>query len=261
MSLGCTESVPRTKASCDSKSALSVRTRRRLLHLAVFALMLFGVSCTNRELTRTPRTGTEQLLLSHAIQQSVHKIVFPFSSSAAVAVEVVGFAGDRQWLQPSFLGNSPMVNANSAPPLSTSTSADGTLPTVRPAGSDLAVLQAVLEGRLAEFGCALVPSRERADFWIRVVVFAIGTDQGQNFFGMPPTQSLVIPFSLPAITLYEAQRQIGYVRYLLQVYDARTGKLVSFTPWYEGNSYYNQYTILFFINFRGTDLITAPSLQ
>ena len=95
----------------------------------------------------------------------------------------------------------------------------------------------------------------------RVVVFAIGTDQGQNFFGMPPTQSLVIPFSLPAITLYEAQRQIGYVRYLLQVYDARTGKLVSFTPWYEGNSYYNQYTILFFINFRGTDLITAPSLQ
>ncbi|HJU05665.1 MAG TPA: hypothetical protein VJ692_10990 [Nitrospiraceae bacterium] len=123
------------------------------------------------------------------------------------------------------------------------------------------MLKTLLEGRLAELGCAVVASREQADLWIRVVVFALGTDQGQSFFGMPPVQSVLIPFALPALTLYEAQRQIGYVRYLMQVYDARTGKLVSTTPWYEGKAYYNQYTILFFINFRGTDLIMVPPLE
>jgi hypothetical protein len=231
------------------------------LHLAVFTLVLFGAACTNRELTRTPRTGTEQLLLGQAIQRSVNNLTLPFSSPAAVAVEIVGFPGDRQWLQPSFLGNRPMLNTNNAPASNTSSPADGTLPTLRPHGTDVAVLKALLEGRLAELGCALVASREQADLWVRVVVFALGTDQGQSFFGMPPVQSVLIPFALPALTLYEAQRQIAYVRYFMHVYDAHTGNLVNTSPWYEGKAYYNQYTILFFINFRSTDLIMAPPLE
>ena len=245
------------------ESRLSVWRRSNLLPLAAFTLVLLGAACTNRELTRTPRTGTEQLLLGQAIQRSVNNLTLPFSSPAAVAVDIVGFPGDRQWLQPSFLGNSPMLNTNNAnPPASnTSSPAEGTLPTVRPHGTDVSVLKALLEGRLAELGCALVASREQADLWIRVVVFALGTDQGQSFFEMPPVQSVLIPFALPALTLYQAQRQIGYVRYFMQVYDAHTGHLVSTTPWYEGKTYYNQYTILFFINFRGTDLIMAPPLQ
>jgi len=227
----------------------------------ILMLLVLLVACTNREFTRTPRTGTEQLLLSHAIQQSVKDLVLPIPPASAIMVEVIGYTGDRQWLQPSFLGNGPMINTNNTVPGVGSSSTESNLPAVRPQGSDLAVLRGFVEGRFAELGCTIAANREGLDLWIRVVVLAIGTDQGQNFLGMPPVQSALIPFSLPALTLYESQRQIAYVRYLVQVYDARTGRLLFFSPWYQGSSYYNQYTVLLFINFRGTDLIEAPYLQ
>ena len=230
------------------------------MSVLVVALIVLLGACTNREFTRTPRTGTEQLLLSHAIQQSVKDLVLPIPAASAIRVEVIGYTGDRQWLQPSFLANSPMINTNNATGAATSP-AESNLPSVRPQGSDLSVLRGFLEGRFAELGCTIAADRDGIDLWIRVMVMAIGTDQGQNFFGMPPVQSALIPFSLPALTLYEAQRQIAYVRYLVQVYDARTRRLLFFSPWYQGSSYYNQYTVLLFINFRGTDLIEAPYLQ
>ena len=228
--------------------------------LGVTTLVLCALlgACTNRELTRTPRTGTEQLLLSHAIQRSVTDLVMPITPASAIAVEVIGYTGDRQWLQPSFLGNSPMMN-NSASTAGSST--ESNFSAMRPLGSDLSVLQGFLEGRMAELGCRIMPAREGADLLIRVMVLAIGTDQGQTFFGMPPVQSVLVPVSLPALTLYESQRQIAYVRYFVQVYEARTGRLLFFTPWYQGSAYYNQYTVFFFINFRGTDLIEAPYLK
>jgi hypothetical protein len=230
------------------------------LPLIILTLLILLSACTNREFTRTPRTGTEQLLLSHAIQQSVKDVVLPIPAASAVMVEVVGFTGDRQWLQPSFLADSPMINTHSTGG-DNSSSTESNLSAVRPHGSDLAVLRGFVEGRFAELGCTLAADRDRVDLWIRVMVLAIGTDQGQSFFGMPPVQSALIPFSLPALTLYQSQRQIAYVRYLVQVYDARTRRLLFFSPWYQGSSYYNQYTVLLFINFRGTDLIEAPYLQ
>jgi hypothetical protein len=77
------------------------------LPLIILTLLVLLTACTNREFTRTPRTGTEQLLLSHAIQQSVRDLVLPIPPASAIRVEVVGFTGDRQWLQPSFLADSP----------------------------------------------------------------------------------------------------------------------------------------------------------
>jgi hypothetical protein len=75
---------------------------------------------------------------------------------------------------------------------------------------------------------------------------------------MPPVQSVLIPFALPQITLYEEQRQQGYARFTIDVYDARTGELIRSTPWYEGSAYYNQYTVIFFISFKGSDLVATP---
>ena len=235
----------------------------RLPPLIILTLLILLSACTNREYTRTPRTGTEQLLLSHAIQQSVKDLVLPIPPSSAITVEVVGYTGDRQLLQPSFLPNGPMINTNNTASTGGigSSSIETNLPMVRPQGTDLAVLRGFVEGRFAELGYTIAANRDQVDLWIRVMVLAIGTDQGQNFMGMPPVQSTLIPFSLPALTLYESQRQIAYVRYLLQVYDARAGRLLFFSPWYQGSSYYNQYTVLLFINFRGTDLIEAPYLQ
>jgi hypothetical protein len=222
--------------------------------------MVCGVGCTNREFSRTPRTGTEQLLLSHALERSVNAFEAPSPLPASAAVEVMGFVDARQVLESAQLSNSPMINSNIAP-TSGPESTESNPPMVRPLGSDLLMMRGFVEGRLAELGYALVERREDADLWVRVMVLALGTDQGQNFFGMPAIQSSVIPFSTPALTLYGAQRQIAYVRYRLQIYDTRTRQWHVSGHWYEGSAYYNQYTVFFFINFRGTDMVEVPALQ
>jgi hypothetical protein len=228
--------------------------------LLLVLAIAWGVGCSNREYTRTPRTNTEQLLLSHALEKSMDAIELPSPPPATVAVEVMGFVGDRQLLQPGFLPNGPMINSN-APSGNAAASTESNIPMVRPMSPDLGMMRGFVEGRLAELGYAPVERKEDASLWIRVLVLSLGTDQGQSFFGIPAIQSVVIPFATPPLTIYEAQRQIAYVRYRLQIYDARTGKWQVPNHWYDGLAYYNQYTLLFFITFRGTDIPQAPYLK
>jgi hypothetical protein len=89
-------------------------------------------------------------------------------------------------------------------------------------------------------------------------VQAFGTEQGETFFGMPPVQSVILPFALPELTLFKLQNQMAYMRCSFDIFESATGRHVRSTPWYVGSSYYNQYTILFFIYFRTTDLVLPP---
>lgn len=232
----------------------------RCVIVMVLMSLVCLVGCSNREFTRTPRTGTEQLLLSHALDRSLRSLEPPSARRGNVAIDVLGFVGERQTLQPNFLANTPMINSNTP----STTDYGGTEPNfsvLRPGDADLGMMRAFIEGRFAEWGYRPVEQRQDADLWIRVLVSALGTDQGQSFFGMPPIQSSIIPFSTPALTLYQAQRQIAYVRYHLQIYDKRTGKWQVPLQWYDGMAYFNQYTVFFFITFRATDMDDAPYLQ
>ncbi|MGQ0811705.1 MAG: hypothetical protein ACT4OO_10845, partial [Nitrospiraceae bacterium] len=97
-----------------------------------------------------------------------------------------------------------------------------------------------------------------APYLVRVMVQARGTNQGITFFGMPPVQSVIIPFALPALTLYELRNQQGYARISLDIFDAASGRFIRSTPWKIGTTFYNQYTYLFFFFTRTTDLTPAP---
>lgn len=234
---------------------------RNVSGVVLLALVVgWGVGCTNREYTRTPRTSTEQLLLSHALERSMDSIELPSLPPATISVEVMGFAGERQMLQSGFVQGGPMINSNMSSSIASEPS-EPNPPVIRPTSPDLAMVRGFVEGRLAQLGYVAVERQEDATLRIRVLVLALGTDQGQSFFGMPAIQSSVIPFSTPPLTLYQAQRQIAYARYRLQIYDTRTGKWHVPGHWYEGLAYYNQYTVFFFISFRGTDLVQAPELQ
>ena len=234
---------------------------RKVSGVVLLALVIgWGVGCANREYTRTPRTSTEQLLLSQALERSMSSIELPSLPPASVAVEVMGFVGERQMLQPGFLEGGPMINSHTPSSIASEPS-EPNLPVIRPTSPDLGMVRGFVEGRLAQLGYVPVERSEDANLRVRVLVMALGTDQGQNFFGMPAIQSSVIPFSLPALVLYMAQRQIAYVRYSLQIYDTRTKKWHVPGQWYEGLAYYNQYTLLFIFDFRGTDLVQAPQLQ
>src|SRR3954451_8954828 len=111
----------------------------RFIHYVVamvLASLIGSLGCSNREFTRTPRTGTEQLLLSHALDKSMTSLSPPSDVPGKVAVDVIGFVGERQTLQPTFLPNSPMIN-NNVTSTTGSPSTEQNFPTLRPGGADL----------------------------------------------------------------------------------------------------------------------------
>jgi hypothetical protein len=75
---------------------------------------------------------------------------------------------------------------------------------------------------------------------------------------MPPIQSVIIPFSLPQLTVYQNLAQDGYVRYGVQVIERASGRLLYSTPWHSSRTYHDQYTVLFFFTWRMTDLEDPP---
>ncbi|MBA3614484.1 MAG: hypothetical protein H0W49_16575 [Nitrospirales bacterium] len=82
--------------------------------------------------------------------------------------------------------------------------------------TDLTVEKRFFSGALGQWlgeqGLLLTPEGKHANYRIQVLIQALGTEQSQSFLGMPPVQSVLIPFALPEITLYKAQYQTGYTR-------------------------------------------------
>lgn len=207
-------------------------------------------SCTlPREITKTARSAIEQLLLSEALNRSVLDITLPISRDEPLYMEVTG-------LQLGYL--SPLVPISSvAASGETTTTGSSTSGYFSPAG-DLAFVKDAVATHLAVLGHRISKREEDASYLVRVVVQSFGTNQSTSFFGMPPVQSVLIPFSLPQLTLYQNLAQDGYVRYGVEVIERASGRLFYSTPWHSHHTYHDQYTILFFFSFRVTDLQDAP---
>ncbi len=108
---------------------------------------------------------------------------------------------------------------------------------------------------IGEQGFRLPPEGQEATYKIQILVQSLGTEQSQSFFGMPPVQSVLIPFALPEISLYKAQYQSGFTRFRLDIFETITGQFIRSTPWLQASTFYNEYTLLFFIDFHRTNLI------
>ncbi|MDF2458647.1 MAG: hypothetical protein K0S79_1063 [Nitrospira sp.] len=198
-----------------------------------------------REITKTPRSAIEQLLLTQALNRSLLDLRLPVSPAEPLYMKVSG-------LQLGYM--SPLL------PLASGSSATATPPTegyFSPAG-DLAFISDAVASHLAVLGYRLSTHEDEAAYLVRVVVQSFGTVQATSFFGMPPIQSVLIPFSLPQLTIYQNLSQDGYIRYGVEVVERASRRLVYTTPWHSHRTYHDQYTILFFFSFRMTDLDEAP---
>ena len=220
---------------------------RALLWASVVPLL---ASCTvPREVTKTARSAIEQLLLSEALNRSLLDLSLPLSKDQPVYMEVTG-------LQVGFL--SPLVSIPSVSASGeASTMASSTSGYFSPAG-DLGFVRDAVATHLGVLGYRIAKREQDASYLVRVVVQSFGTNQSISFFGMPPIQSVLIPFSLPQLTVYQNLAQDGYVRYGIEVIDRVSGRLYYSTPWHSHRTYHDQYTILFFFTFRVTDLEEAP---
>jgi hypothetical protein len=220
---------------------------RAILWASIAALL---ASCTvPREITRTARSAIEQLLLSEALNRSLLEVALPLSTDQPLYMEVTG-------LQLGYV--SPLVSIPSvAASGETNTTTAPTSGYFLPAG-DLAFVRDAVATHLGVLGYRISERKDDASYLVRVVVQSFGTTQSISFFGMPPVQSVLIPFSLPQLTIYQNLAQDGFVRYGVEVIERATGRLLYTTPWHSRRTYHDQYTILFFFTFRITDLEDAP---
>lgn len=208
-------------------------------------------SCTlPREITKTPRSAIEQLLLTQALNRSLLDLRLPVSSSEPLYMKVSG-------LQLGYMSPLLPLASGSSATASTSTVTPPTEGYFSPAG-DLAFISDAVASHLGVLGYRVSRREDEAAYLVRVVVQSFGTIQATSFFGMPPIQSVLIPFSLPQLTIYQNLSQDGYVKYGVEVVERASGRLVYTTPWHSHRTYHDQYTILFFFTFRVTDLDEAP---
>jgi len=201
----------------------------------VAAILLCG--CTlEQEFSRTPRTAVEQLLLTQSVQHSLHNLTAFLPEQASLRVDVTGLQTDRANL--NMQGDQRgILNGPS---------------------NDLILIRDAVATGLGRLGYRIEPRDASPTYLARVVVEAFGTTQGLTFFGMPPVQSMIIPFSLPALTIYKAEGQKGYARLHIDFFEYQSGKFVGSSPTIIGRTYYNQYTLLFFVTWQTTDLLAGP---
>ncbi len=202
-------------------SRIEMMALKRFLCCVLMLLLVTGCAFS-RTPSQTVRTATEQLLLSQAIERSLHDLSLPLPDGSTVMIETVGFAVPPTAFMPS----------------------------------DLNYARDTVAGRLGRLGYRIHPKDEEPTYLVRVLVQSLGTIQGETFWGMPSVAVLTV--ALPELTLYKEQRQSGYVRYSIDIYEVATGRFIRSTPWYTGTSYYNQYTVLFVFRHNTTDLPLAP---
>lgn len=235
------------RGSWERETAFSRRcpTASGLWTVILAGALLAAVGCMlPQEVSRTPRSAVEQLLLTESVRRAVGELDVSLPEGATVAIQVNGLDADRRQVHL----NDAQVNLNG----------EQYIGIIDAPSWDLGYVRDAVAGRLGKLGYRVISAAGDRAYVARVMVESLGTNQGITFFGMPPVQSVLIPFSLPQLTLYQEIDQLAHVRLYVDLYDSRTGRFIRSTPSWIGTAYYNQYTLFFFISFKSTDLVEAP---
>ena len=188
-----------------------------------FVLSFFLMGCSAvQQSTGTPRSVIEQMLLNQALERGLDQVVLPLSPETAFSLDAIA------------LDVHPATGMN----------------------SDKGFAKGKVDSWLRSRGFRIL--RDKTGFKVRMVIEVLGTQQSENFLGIPPISSSVIPFALPELALYKASRQMSLARFKLEIFDQDSGRLVHATPFYQGIAYLNQYVLLFGFTFRTTDLTPPP---
>jgi hypothetical protein len=212
--------------------------QRKLAAYSFLALAVLVSGCSlTQEFSPPPRSAIEQLLLTQALDHALHNLTVALPNEAILHVDITGIQTDRAHFN--------MVGKDRA--------------VLHGASLDLLLIRDSVATGLGLLGYRIDPPDIEPAYLALVVVESFGTTRGVTFFGMPPVQSVLIPFALPALTLYGIERQKGYARVHVDFFEYHSGKLVGSSPTMIGRTYYTQYTMLFFFTWQTTDLSAPPS--
>ena len=116
-----------------------------------------------------------------------------------------------------------------------------------------------LRARLEARGVRIVTAGD-ADVTLQVFAAALAVDTAETLFGLPAMQAPVLGIPTPELALFKWERSRGHVEAYSYLYDPE-GRLVGQVPDVLGETKYNRFTILFFINFTVTDVDTPPAAE
>ena len=190
-----------------------------VLLIGVICLSAVGCSVT-RGITDARRTPLEQLLLTQSLHRSLENAAVPLRLGDTIAVETA-------W---------PATHSDFA--------------------GDKDFAHDVFKNWFAEKG--LLVDAENAVYLVRITLHAFGLDKADTFFGIPPIQSLLIPFATPELTVYGSSSRRGYTRFALNIYDKGSGRLLEATPISEAAVFFTHYTLLFIVTWQTTDMVPPP---
>jgi hypothetical protein len=200
----------------------------KTLILIILPIALITGCSTAHKPTQSQRSAVEQLLMSEAIMRSL-----PADSTPSLPIPKGA----------SVVLDASVINVSTVP------------------SPDKFLLEKILAGWFGQQGYAIQKNEDKASYRINIVTTTLGTELGDSFFGMPPVNSVLIPFSLPELALYKNQYQTGYVKFYMDIFELPAGKLVHSSPFYVAETYYNDYTVLLFFSFSSTNLPLTPELD
>ena len=114
---------------------------------------------------------------------------------------------------------------------------------------DQAFVAALIERWLTREGLNL-PKDGKESLIARVTLDAFGTLQSQTFFGVPQISGGLLPIAVPELAFYKASRQQGMARFSIDFIEKKTGRLLRSTPLYEGEAFYNNFTVFLAISLK-----------
>lgn len=201
-----------------------IRSMCYFLQVLLLVGILTGCGAMNALPPPASPTAVQQLLMAQALERSLHgenTMPIPLTSGDTVSLDISGLSVEQ----------------------------------------GLAVAKQFFKGAiggwLGEKGLKIALDSATAKYRVHILVQAFGTEQRVSLFGIPPIQSTLVPIALPALAIYSSQKMSGYTRFRLDIYETATGQFIRSTPWFQGSTYFNEYTFLFFFDFEFTDLI-AP---
>ena len=189
------------------------------------------------------RSAIEQLLLAQALNRSLLDVALPLSLREPLYMEVSG-------LQLGYM--SPLCRCHLCHPrrrihITITPSDEGYF---SPAG-DLAFISDAVASHLGVLGYRLAKREDDAPIWCGWSCNRLAPSNRSHFSACRPIQSVLIPFSLPQLTIY----QTSCPGWLCELWSPgrRTGLRSTGSirlPWHSHRTYHDQYTFFFFFTFR-----------
>lgn len=190
--------------------------------MSIVAMFCLMTACSVAvERPTDPKTVSEQLLISKALENSLTDLKTEFPKGTTVALEVSGLTTDQSEKEEDVTQRH---------------------------------VKKVLAGWLSKQGLVVVEDSKEATYQMQAILESIGTNQGVRFLGMPASSSSLLPISIPELTLWKRDRRQGIVRFYFDIFETATGDFVRKTETYNGAISETRYTFFFVFRWEDTEL-------